>query len=80
MHVMAAEAGNPVVIHYALHEIIAMHAVLVPRAIGKVSERKLAGSVVFELPIVLQVLANYEAHRPVIVFAFDGLFSVLPCE
>src|SRR4051794_769370 len=38
VHVVATEAGDPVGVHSALHEIVALHAVLMSCAVGKVSE------------------------------------------
>ena len=44
---------TPCGIHFAGHEIVALHAILVRRAVGKMSERGLAQLVFFELPEVL---------------------------
>ena len=52
VHVVATEAGHAAAIHHALREIIALHAVLVRRAVGKMREGRLAERVLFELPVI----------------------------
>ena len=63
---MAGIAGNTSSIHYALDEVITLHAVLVRRAVGKVGERGFAQLVLFQLPVILQMLAHVESDRPVV--------------
>src|SRR5215831_11538244 len=55
MHVMAGETSNSAVIHHTLREIIALHAVLVCRAIGKVEKAGLPERTVLQLPEVGQL-------------------------
>ena len=55
MRIVAAEARHPASVHYALYEIIPLHAILVRRAIGIVCERSLAQRVLFKLPKISQV-------------------------
>ena len=43
-------------VHPALHEIVALHAVLVRSAVGEMSEGRLAQLVLFQPPHVLQIL------------------------
>jgi|SRR5580692_5570256 hypothetical protein len=43
-------AHDSVPVHHALHKIIALHAILVRRAIGKIIESSLPQAAVFELP------------------------------
>ena len=71
MRVVAGGAGHPVTVHHALHEIVALHPVLVRRAICKVKEVSLSKRDVFELPVVGQVQTGAIAHRPVVGFAVD---------
>ena len=77
MHVMTVETGDAACVHQALHEIVALHAVLVRGTVGKVRERSLAQFVLFELPEVDQILTHVEADRPIIVFAFDRILPWL---
>ena len=72
MDIVAVKACDATAVHHALHEVIALHAVLVRRAICKMSERSLAEIVLFKLPIILEVESDMEADRPVVVFSFDG--------
>ena len=56
VHVMTIETGYPASVHDALHEIVALHAVLVRGAIGEIIEiSKLAKRVAFQLPEILQI-------------------------
>ena len=72
MDIVAVKACDATAVHHALHEVIALHAVLVRRAICKMSERSLAEIVLFKLPIILEVESDMEADRPVVIFSFDG--------
>ena len=54
MRIVATEASHPAPVHHALHEIIALHAVLVSGAVGVVRERRLAQCVFLKLPEILQ--------------------------
>jgi len=73
VHVVAREAGNPVLVHYALHEVIALHAVLVRGAIRKVREGELAEGVFFELPEVAEIEPDMIADGPIVIFPFDRI-------
>ncbi len=70
---MAAKTGDAATVHNALHEIIALHAVLVGGSIGEVYEGGLAESVVFQLPKIAEVEAHPIADGPIVVFALDGI-------
>lgn len=52
VHLVAIEAAQPAVIHGALDEVVALHAVLVGGAVGKVVEVLRAELRFFEMPIV----------------------------
>src|SRR5580704_572711 len=69
--VVAIEAGYTAAVHDALDEIVALHAVFVRGAVRKMSEALLAELVVFELPVILQFLANVIADWPVVVTTLD---------
>ena len=71
MNVVAAEASNSPPVHQALHEVVALHAILVSRPIGKMRERCLTQLVLFELPKVLQMKSDVISNRPVVVFALN---------
>src|SRR5689334_19405103 len=65
------KAGYAAVVHEALNEVIALHAILVRRAVGKMRERRVTKFMLFEFPEVVEVQAHMEANGPVIVFAID---------
>lgn len=50
MYVVAIEAGHPAAVHDALHEVVALHPVLVRGVVGKMGEGSFAESVLFQLP------------------------------
>ena len=73
VNVVATGARDAVRVHDAGHKIVALHAVLVRRAVGKVSERGLARFVLFEFPVILEIRADVKTDGPVVVFAFDRI-------
>lgn len=58
-------------VHDALHEIIALHAILVRRAIGEVIEGGLTKRAVFEFPEIPQPQTDVIPDRPVVIFSVD---------
>jgi len=73
MNIVASEASNPSAVHYALHEVIALHAILMSGAIGEMREGHFTESVVFELPKIAELESDAIAHRPVVILPFDGI-------
>ena len=71
MDIVAIEARDSARVHDAGHEVIALHAILVRGAIGKMRESTLAELVVFELPEILEIQPHLETDRPIVVFPFD---------
>src|SRR6266853_271037 len=67
VHIMTTEACDAAGIHDTRGEIIALHAILVPRAVGEMGEGSLTQLVLFEAPKVAQLLACVEADRPIVV-------------
>ena len=55
MHIVATEAGDAAAVHYALNEVISLHAVFVGGAVGEMREGGFAELVILELPIILQI-------------------------
>jgi hypothetical protein len=55
VHIVATKAGHAAPVHHTLYKIIPLHAVLVRRAIRKMSESRLAQSVFFQPPKIPQV-------------------------
>ena len=80
MRVVTVGACDAAGIHQALHEIIALHAVLVRGAVWKVGKGEIAQLMVFELPVVLQVFADVKSNRPIIIFPLDWIGERFPCE
>ena len=78
MHVVAIEAGNSAAIHYALREIVTLHAVLVCGSIREVSEGCLTEGVIFELPVIGKVKAYVITDGPIVRFSLDLLGERLP--
>ena len=71
--IVAIEAGNSAAIHYALDEIISLHAVFVRRAVGEMGEALLAELVVFEFPEIREIFARVVADRPVVIISFHRI-------
>ena len=69
VRVVAVRTGDAVAIHARLHEVVALHPVLVTGAVGEVRERGLAGPVLLEPPEVSQRQPDPEADRPVVGLA-----------
>jgi len=53
VNIVATGALHTACVHDALNEVVALHAVLVCRAVRKVGECRLAQSMLFELPVIL---------------------------
>ena len=73
VRIMATRARDASRVHQALHEIIALHAVLMRCPVGEMRKRQLAQLVVFQFPKIDQFFAHVKANRPIVVFAFDGI-------
>src|SRR5579863_7233138 len=71
MHIVATVTTDAASIHDALDVIISLHAVLMRRTVGEMSERLLAEFVVFQFPEILEIPSGTEADRPVIIHAAD---------
>ncbi len=52
---MAGETLHAVRIHDALHEIVPLHAILVSRGIGEMSETGFAQMMLFKAPEIVQI-------------------------
>ncbi len=76
--VVTARALNAAAVHQTLHVIVPLHAVFMSRSICKMGKRRFTQLVFFQLPVILQISANLEAHRPIVVFAFDRIVQWLP--
>src|SRR3954454_8367090 len=75
---MAAEAGYAVGVHCALHEIVALHAILMSCSIGEMSEGSFTQLVIFQLPVILEVFAHIETHGPIVISALDRVLQRAP--
>ena len=78
VHVMAGSAGNTVLIHDALHKVVALHPVLMRGSVWEVRECCLTQGDVIEFPEVLQMKTDVVADRPVVSFALDLFGKRLP--
>ena len=54
-------------VHDALHEVVALHAILMRRAVRKVVEGALTKGAVFKFPEILQLQTNVKPNRPVVI-------------
>ncbi len=70
---VAIEAADLAMVHVALDEVVALHAVLVGGEVGVLQEVGGAGFQLFQLPEVGETLAGEEADGPVVVLAGDGI-------
>ena len=73
VRIVATETRDAARVHEALNEIVALHAVLVRGAVGKMREARFAELVLFKLPKIRKVQSNVEADGPVVVLAFDRI-------
>ena len=73
VNIMATETSDATAVHHALHEIIALHTVLVRGPISKMCESGVPQFVFFELPIITEFESRAIAHWPVVIFAFNGV-------
>ena len=71
--IVATETRDAARIHQALNEIVALHAVLVGRAVGEMREARFAELVLFEPPKIRKVQSDMKADWPIIVFPFYGI-------
>ena len=78
VRVVATEAGDAARIHQALDEIIALHAVFVRGAVGKMREAGFAELVLLELPKIREIQADVKAHRPVVILSLDRIGQRTP--
>ena len=68
---MTGSARHAMLVHNALHKVVTLHAVLVGGSVREVGERRLAESVIFEPPVVLEMETDAIADGPIVGFAFD---------
>src|SRR5439155_6822825 len=78
VRVVATEAGDAAPVHDALHEVVALHPILVRRPVGEMRERRLSELVLFEPPEVLEMPALMESHGPIEVPSLDRVVERLP--
>jgi hypothetical protein len=72
VNVMTVETRDAATIHHALHEVVALYAVLVCGSVWVVEEiRWFAEPVAFQLPIIRQLQSPVIANRPIAILAFD---------
>jgi len=74
MNVVAVETRDAAAVHYALYEIIALHAVLVCGAVREVKEiRRFTERVVLQFPEIREPHPYVIAHGPIVILAFDWI-------
>ena len=78
VYIVAIEASDSAPVHHALHEIIALHAVLVSGAIREVREGCLTKFVLFERPKVCQLESYAIAHWPIETRALNRIAEWAP--
>ena len=69
MDIVTTEAGHAPGVHRARDKIIPLHSILMACAIRKMGERGFACFVVLQAPERLQVEANLEPNRPVVILS-----------
>src|SRR5690349_19054595 len=77
VRVVAAEAGHTPPIHQALHVVVALHPVLVCGAVGKMREGGLAKMMLFELPVLAELITLMKTNRPIEIPALDWIAARL---
>ena len=78
MSVVTRRARYAPLVHEALNEIVALHAVLVCRAVGIMRKAGFAERVRLELPKVLQPQSDAVTDRPVICLPVNQAAARLP--
>ena len=78
VRIMAAGTSHTMRVHRALHKIVALHSILMTRAVRIVSESGITEFVLLQFPVFLEVIAHLEADWPVIIFALNRIFKRLP--
>src|SRR5215831_18493425 len=71
--IVATETRDAARVHEALNEIVALHAVLMRTAVGKVREACFTELVLFKLPKICKVQSDVEADGPIVVLPFDRI-------
>ena len=72
MYIVAAKTGDATTVHYALHEIVSLHAVFMRRAVRKMREAQFAQPVRLQRPEVRQIQAGAIADGPVVGLGANG--------
>jgi hypothetical protein len=75
VNVVAVEAAQVPMIHIALNEVIALHAIFVGGAVGVLIKVGGTGFQLFKLPVVGEPIAGEETDRPVVIAAGDGILE-----
>ena len=78
VRIVATETGDPPRVHQTGREIVALHAVLVRRAVGKMREGRLSELVILEFPEVVEVEADMKSDRPIVILPTDRVLERLP--
>lgn len=78
VNIMATEAAHTVRVHRTLNKIVALHAILMRGAIGKMSESLLTRLMLFKLPEIFEVHSHLKTNRPVVVSSVDWIAQRLP--
>ena len=73
MWIVAAETGNATIVHQALGEIVALHPVLVRRAIREMREAGFTQLMLFQLPVIRKLQSCAITDRPVVIFPLDRI-------
>src|SRR5260370_27570785 len=73
MDIVATEAGYAMHVHRAGNKIVALHAVSMSGAIGKIRRIGPGRTAFVEFPELAEVEPRPEAHRPGEVFAVDRI-------
>ena len=79
MDVVAVEAGHAAQVHAARHEVVALHPVLVRRAVGVIEEILPAELRFIEPPEIAKIrgCGHMETDRPVVVTSLDRILQRL---
>ena len=74
VNVMAIETRDATAIHHALHKVVALHPVLVGRAIREIKKiLRFTKGVIFQLPIIRELQSQVIANGPIVIFSLDWI-------
>lgn len=64
-------------IHHALHEVVALHSILVRGSIREMGECRLAQLVFLQAPVIVKIPTDVKTDGPIVILPFDRVLQRL---